>query len=876
MSADSVSLDDAQQRIAEHIFGSLLVMAPVGTGKTLVLAERMANAIAEGIKPQRILSLTFTNRACAEMRERVRERYPEFAELVRIQTFHGLCASMLRAEAKYIGLPCDFVIYDEEDCLEIIKELVDGIGRYPPVMSSGYRSLEGQLRDFVRSIQRAKADAPLELVQDLWSLEKLFRRQCPEYAEWALRYQEVLAERHAFDFADLILMARAMLKNYPDVRKRWMDRFDLVQVDEVQDTHMSEYEVVRYLALRTKNLAFVGDTNQTIYEWRGSQPRELIKAFERDFAPVTKLSLRVNYRATRVLVKAANCVARHLRGYVAGGLDSILSRRELAASGIARVFRARRAGQASGCLPSDDAQDGEKICILRFENSDSEAQWMSSEIRRIAETHSVPYSRIGVLTRTNARGTSISEVFSRDGLPHVTVDQFKFFERMEIKDALACLKILVNPRDKGSVTRVLLKLARGIGQSAISDINRRGEPMGLALSDLMTTSSYIHGDPFYRLIEAWNTEGVVVLDVETTDIYADIIDVVEIAAARVAKGEVVDTYRALLRNTEPVGPSESIHHYSDEFLKENGRDPVEVFEEFSDFVGDSVVVGHNAQAFDVPVIEAHMCRLGLPRPDWACYDTLDLAQRFIKSPGYKLETLANTLGLSHKPTHKAMDDVLCTCELLDKLIPHVKKHTLGRQELVVKYGKHLKPFAALVDSWRSKAKTQRPADLLEEILETSGIRQAYDREVKRLDNLDTLCRFFRAKDEPMMEPWDALHHVIKLCAISTNVDLTAEDDKRVPIITVHQAKGLEFDYVFIASAVDGEFPSYLATNEGRRHEEARIFYVAVTRARRQLYITYPAVYRERLRQPSPFLQYFESECVLGGGSYGYRWMKTNP
>ena len=861
VSTHEVILDNAQRRIAEHIHGGLLVMAPVGTGKTLVLAERIANAIAHGIEPKRILGLTFTNRACNEMRERVSRRYREFAGLVRIQTFHGLCASMLRTEARYIGLPCDFVIYDEDDCLQIIKELVDRAGHLPPSLSDEFRTLEQLYSELAGLIQSVKVDAPLELVEDAWSLEELFRKQCPDHASWALQYQEVLADRHALDFADLILMVRAMLKNYPDVRERWMNRFDLIQVDEVQDTHLSEYEIVRCLALRNKNLAFVGDTNQTIYEWRGSQPWELLEAFERDFSPVTRMSLKVNYRATEVLVRAANSVARHLTSPVREVYDSFMSRSQLAASNSLGTSRDEKGDRTGGCRAWASAEKGEKVCIRRFADGGSEARWVSSEIKRIAETHSVPYSRIGVLTRTNGRSADASKVFGREGLPHVTVEQFRFFERMEIKDALACLKILVNPRDKASVSRVLLKLAWRVGESTIAEINRRGDAIGLALSDFMTTSSYMHGDPFYRLLEAWDTEGIVILDVETTDIYADVVDVVEIAAARVVRGEVVDTYRAMLRNTVPVGPSESIHHYSDEFLRENGRDPADVFEEFSRFVGESVIAGHNAHAFDVPVIESHMCRLGLPRPDWVCYDTLDVAQRFVKSPGYSLETLADTLGLSHKPTHQASDDVSCTCDLLGELIPQVRKHTSDRQELVLKYGGNLKPFASLVDGWRTRAKTERPPDLLEEILETSGLKRVYAKEDDRLHNLDTLCRYFRDKDRPDMEPWDALHHLIKLCAISKNVDLLSEEDNQVPVITVHQAKGLEFDYVFIVGATDTEFPSYRSVREGREVEEARIFYVAVTRARRQLFITYPTSDGKYSRRPSRFLGFFEPECV---------------
>ncbi|MDH7496187.1 MAG: 3'-5' exonuclease [Bacillota bacterium] len=853
----AVELDENQLEVARHLTGGLLVMAPVGTGKTLVLAERMAYAIASRIPPERILGLTFTNRACNEMRERVKKRYPQFASSVRIQTFHGLCATMLRTEARYIGLPCDFVIYDEADCQEVIKEL----GGDP-----------GEVRNMLAAIQGAKVDAPLELISasDLWSLERLFRRKCPDLAGLAVRYQDVLRTRHALDFADLVLMVRVTLNAHPDVRKRWENRYDLVQVDEVQDTHLSEYEVVRYLARRSGNLALVGDMNQTIYEWRGSRPGELLTKFFEDFKPVTTMSLEINYRATRVLVQAANAVASRLRRYVSGVAQGTEGHRETAAASSTAVSpqagaarSAPRVRACRPCRPSAAAEKGERIGIRRFDNEHKEADWVCSAIRTIVDTRSVRYNQIGVLTRTNGRGEDISKVFARENLPHVTVEQFQFFAREEIKDALACLKMLINPRDKASVTRVLLKLARGVGDSTIKDINVRSQGTGLSLSDLIMSSSFIHGDPFYRLIQAWDSGGIVVLDVETTDIYADAVEVIEIAAARVVRGKVTGTFRALLRNTVPVGASEIIHHYSDDMLREAGEEAADVFRRFFRFAADSggMLAGHNAQAFDVPVIESHARRLGLSPPGWVCYDTLDLAQRFITSPGYSLGVLAQTLGLEHEPTHKALDDVLCTCDLLRELMPLITKGASDRQTVVLRHSQYLEPFARLVDGWRAKARTERPPDLLDEILETSGIRRRYAKERNRLDNLDTLCHFFRVKDEHDLEPWDALQHLTKMCAISTNVDLIADDDNRVPVITVHQAKGLEFDYVFLVSATADQFPSYLAVRDGKFDEEARVFYVAVTRARKQLFISYPTRLGGYWKKPSPFLEYFDPECV---------------
>ncbi len=389
-------------------------------------------------------------------------------------------------------------------------------------------------------------------------------------------------------------------------------------------------EVVRYLALRSGNLALVGDMNQSIYEWRGPRPHELLMKFHEDFKPVTTMSLEINYRATRVPVQAANSVASRLGRYVSEVAQRTEGHREMAAaSGTEVSLQAGAARSALSvrscrpCRPSADAERGERISVRRFDNEDIEANWVSRAIRNIVNTRSVRYDQIGVLTRTNGRGEDISKVFAKENLPHVTVEQFQFFAREETKDALACLKILINPRDKASVTRVLLKLAEGVGDSTIRDINVRSQGTGLALSDLIS----------------------------------------------------------------------------------------------------------------------HARRLGLSRPGWVCYDTLDLAQRFITSPGYSLGALAQTLGLKHEPTHKAFDDVLCTCDLLRELMPLIRRGAHDRQTVVLGHSRRLKPFAQLVNGWRANARTERPADLLQEILEASGIRRRYAKEPNRLDNLDTMCHF---------------------------------------------------------------------------------------------------------------------------------------
>ncbi len=232
-------------------------MAPVGTGKTLTLAERSVNAVVNGIPPDRILCLTFTNRATKEMSGRIKRKHLDYAGKMTISTFHALCAKMLRFESREIGIPSDFVVYDDVDSIELIQ----GIGHLELRMA----------RDIYYQIAAAKVNASGNLISAGGLMGDLFGGLMDSTASIAIEYQKNLRSRHALDFQDLLVLVRSMLKENEDIRERWMNLYDFIQVDEVQDTHFSEYRVVRALAQRSGDLAMIGDFDQTIYEWHGSR-----------------------------------------------------------------------------------------------------------------------------------------------------------------------------------------------------------------------------------------------------------------------------------------------------------------------------------------------------------------------------------------------------------------------------------------------------------------------------------------------------------------------------------------------------------------------------------------------------------------------------
>jgi len=795
-------------------------MAPVGTGKTLTLAERSINAVTNGINPNRILCLTFTNRAAKEMSERTKRKQPDYAKQMTISTFHALCANMLRFESREIGIPSDFVVYDDFDSIELIQNI-------------GHLEA-GMARDIYYEIASAKVNASGNLISAEGLMGDLFNGLMHATASIAIEYQKNLQSRHAIDFQDLLVLVRSMLKENEEIRERWMNRYDLVQVDEVQDTHFSEYRVVRALAQRSGNLAMIGDFDQTIYEWRGSQPERLIETFKKDFAPVTVLRLAENYRATRNLLNATNTIARSLSSH------------------------------SNGCVPGPDVEEGSPISIY-IENS--EADEVARIAKIITEHHTddpdFQFNRVGILTRTNHRGAVISNILSGLDIPHVTVEQYEFFRRQEIKDALAYLKVLINPHDLSSLMRVLHRPSKGIGDATEYAILNEGAKVGLHLTDMVNPSTMKHSDPFGALLDAFESGSVVVFDVETTGLDRERDEVIEIAARRLDHGVISGEFHAYLRNNIPVGSSESVHGFSDAFLASKGEDALEVFIRFFEWCADSILIGHNV-SFDIDMIRSNSIRLGIIPPAFEWFDTLNMAHRFIPQKRYRLIDLAKSLKLEHVPTHKATDDVLCTVDLLQKLLPKLKENAAQRRALVSKHGKSFWPIANQIIDWQGKIAELRPVELLNHVLVDSGLEELYRDKPMRGENLDQLRQVFTFRDDLNLYPETSLREIIKFSALAKNVDFLSDTDNRVPIITVHQSKGLEFDIVFIAGAVDGEFPSYFALRDGKLEEEKRVFYVAMTRAKKQLYITgFRSNARGQSPRPSRFIQMLGKENLEG-------------
>jgi DNA helicase-2/ATP-dependent DNA helicase PcrA len=434
-------LNPAQKEAVETIEGPVLIVAGPGSGKTRVIAHRVAYLITVcGISPHRIMAVTFTNKAAREMRERVFHLLGQVIEGLTLGTFHATCARFLRMEAQHVGLERSFVIYDESDQLSLLKRAMEQLGldpkQYPP-------------RGIGSAISSAKALllAPHE-----------YRGQVGSYFEEVVarvyeRYQHLLSESNAVDFDDLIMTTVHLFRSQPDVLARYQSRYLHVMIDEFQDTNRAQYTLSRQLAGKYRNICVVGDPDQSIYSWRHADLRHIMD-FEKDYPEVKTILLEQNYRSTQTILEAAD-----------------------------RVIAANEQRKQKTLWTEND--EGVPITVAQAYNEQEEAHFVISEVERLVAGGKRKAGDLAVMYRTNAQSRALEEMFVRYGLPYRIVGATRFYQRREVKDVIAYLRLIHNPYDGVSLLRIVNVPGRGIGQRTIADLtawaNERGVPFYTAM-----------------------------------------------------------------------------------------------------------------------------------------------------------------------------------------------------------------------------------------------------------------------------------------------------------------------------------------------------------------------------------------------------------
>ena len=705
MQIDLEGLNPAQHQAVMTTQGPLLVLAGAGSGKTRVLTFRIAHMIAdEGVRPWQILAITFTNKAAAEMRERLEALLPNNIRGMWVCTFHAMCVRLLREDGERLGYGSNFAIYDDDDSKRLVKTILS--------------DLDIDVRQFPLNSIRSKISAAKNALLYPDDVEAQAANPMDHVVARVYRaLQTRLDKANAMDFDDLLVKAFEVLSKYPDVLAKYQERFRYINVDEYQDTNGVQYAITKLLASKYRNLMVVGDDDQSIYSWRGADIKNIL-AFEKDYEEAVVVKLEQNYRSTGHILAAANAVVAHN------------SHRK-----PKRLFT--------------DEGDGEKIQVYQASDERDEGAWIGSEIEKLHDK-GTSYDNIAVFYRTNAQSRILEDMLLRAGVPYKIVGGTRFFDRAEIRDVMAYLKVVVNPDDDMAALRVINTPRRGIGATSIQKIQ---------------TYALYNGLSFFSACEACVMEE-------------------SLLTAKVRN--------ALVEFTSAIEHGRHIDGELDE------------------------------------VVEAIIDRSGLIR-------ALE-AERTIEADG-RIENIREFFGVAAE-FDESHDDVEETLESLQQLR---EAGALDAQD------------AASLSAAGFDAATGALAGVAVEP-DSASQEEALHPQVA-------------AEKLPAFMEWLALR---------SDLDSLDGSTSAVTLMTIHAAKGLEFPAVFVAGMEEGIFPhANYEAEAAQLEEERRLAYVAITRARKRLYLTYASTRRTygsvQANPVSRFVGEIPQEHVkaIGVGSAGF-------
>src|ERR671918_1447076 len=643
-----VGLNEPQREAVLHGEGPLLILAGAGSGKTRVLTHRIAHLVGTGqAAAGEILAITFTNKAAQEMRERVEALVGRRARAMWVMTFHSACARMLRADAEKLGYTRGFTIYDELDSLRLVKNCIEELDIDPK------RFAPRGIRNQISEAKNALLDAEAYRLK----VGSFFEQTAADVYDL---YEPRLHAANAMDFDDLLFRCVNLFELFPEVRDRYRRSFRHVLVDEYQDTNRAQYRWLQLLSEEHRNLCVVGDDDQSIYRFRGADIRNVLE-FEHDFPDAHVVKLEQNYRSTQTILSAANGVVSHNRARKHKSLWS-------------------------------DLGEGEKIHVAELEDEHAEARFVAGEIDELIDQGGVSRDEIAVFYRTNAHSRVLEDILVRYELPYQVIGGAKFYERAEIKDAIAYLNLLVNPADEISFARVVNAPRRGIGDTSQGRLRAHANTTGRTIWEI-----------------ALEPEAVPGLGAAAIRSISRFTELIEELRAEFEGGPVADLIRALL---ERSGYLDALR-----------------------------------------------------------------AERTIEAEG-RIENLEELVGV-----------------------------------------------AAEVDA---------------------------NRELEGPSEISPLEEFLQA------------------ISLYTDQDDLRRDESKVTLMTLHNAKGLEYDAVFIIGCEEGVFPHSRSLEEGNEEEESRLCYVGITLARKRLWMTHARSRRmfagRETGFPSRFLSELPDELVEREGT----------
>lgn len=861
----SITFNKKQQQVINELNQNILLSAGAGTGKTNVLSYRVANILNKNrANADEILCLTFTNKACQELKNRITSQLDfETANKITIRTIHGFAYQVITTTAKKAQtIFKEFVIFDDEDQKTLIRQT---IANFPKA-----RALDIQY--IVNCIEQLKQERALKHIytEDIEAdyttiyhqhlkFNKTFNQQqndnLTKFFQFdglniIINYELALQQMHGLDYKDLIANAYRLFQD-ENICSSWRKRYKCIMIDEMQDTSSFEYTMLEKL-FPANNIMLCGDEFQTIYEWRGSNPQKILTAFTKKYNPLI-INFNENYRSTKLLLEMAY-----------NTLINLFCKETILHSYAKNLL-------------SKSSELGHKIELKQANSLANEAQWIFQNIVNLLPLVKTP-TQIAILVRQNnylqnltLHLNYLANIYNQKNqetpINFIQIDNIRFFKRQEIKDVLSIMKYLINPNDYLSLQRILINLIPNIGIRTIKQISSAEYLQnGLRLSDFINANfQNPNYEPFSDLISAYLSKDIIVFDIEGTgtDIFAD--NIIQLSAIKIRKGKKIAEFNRYLKSDKPVGDSEKVHHISDEYLQTHGENPKLVLQEFCQFIQDAIITGHNIRGYDMDILNQNLLKHNLKPVDFSNinFDTLDLVRRFYPNlPNHKLEFLSNHFQFETKSNHNSLDDVFATWELLhklleDKIIPTAKK----RSELINKQKNKFIHVAQIFQKLHNILNDNLLLEnLIAQIVEEFNLVNIYKANATqdgavRLENIRNLFRLAKAELNSH-QGTNGIKELLQYASLSnTDLDALTSSHPKIPIITIHQAKGLEFDYEFLAGMNDDIFPSYFSTRNGSiTEEEKRLFYVAITRAKKALFLSSSA-------RPSRLLNYIPEQFI---------------
>lgn len=861
----SITFNKKQQQVINELNQNILLSAGAGTGKTNVLSYRVANILNKNrANADEILCLTFTNKACRELKNRITSQLDfETANKITIRTIHGFAYQVITTTAKKAQtIFKEFVIFDDEDQKTLIRQT---IANFPKA-----RALDIQY--IVNCIEQLKQERALKHIytEDIEAdyttiyhqhlkFNKTFNQQqsdnLTKFFQFdglniIINYELALQQMHGLDYKDLIANAYRLFQD-ENICSSWRKRYKYIMIDEMQDTSSFEYTMLENL-FPANNIMLCGDEFQTIYEWRGSNPQKILTAFTEKYNPLI-INFNENYRSTKLLLEMAY-----------NTLINLFCKETILHSYAKNLL-------------SKSSELGHKIELKQANSLANEAQWIFQNIVNLLPLVKTP-TQIAILVRQNnylqnltLHLNYLANIYNQKNqeapINFIQIDNIRFFKRQEIKDVLSIMKYLINPNDYLSLQRILINLIPNIGIRTIKQISSAEYLQnGLRLSDFINANfQNPNYEPFSDLISAYLSKDIIVFDIEGTgtDIFAD--NIIQLSAIKIRKGKKIAEFNRYLKSDKPVGDSEKVHHISDEYLQTHGENPKLVLQEFCQFIQDVIITGHNIRGYDMDILNQNLLKHNLKPVDFSNinFDTLDLVRRFYPNlPNHKLEFLSNHFQFETKSNHNSLDDVFATWELLhklleDKIIPTAKK----RSELINKQKNKFIHVAQIFQKLHNILNDNLLLEnLIAQIVEEFNLVNIYKANATqdgavRLENIRNLFRLAKAELNSHRGT-NGIKELLQYASLSnTDLDALTSSHPKIPIITIHQAKGLEFDYEFLAGMNDDIFPSYFSTRNGSiTEEEKRLFYVAITRAKKALFLSSSG-------RPSRLLNYIPEQFI---------------